>query len=214
MRTSEYTGRLIDLDLSSLCDEKARHDPEDVPLTFSTPFLALDLLTATTPQRHLYRHDLESLYWSFVWIVLEHLRSKNAKHFLEAKNITSLLETWQKGSRQEIADSKVLLFQPYDRDEIFDLLSRDFPSYSRVFNCLIKLTELVTEAYKHLNSVRRRSRSSMNAGDSPLRTLGETGSSSDIEAASTAVQSGPVFDDSYITGGGYITYEAFSSVFT
>jgi len=83
-----------------------------------------------------------------------------------------------------------------------------------VFNCLIKLTELVTKAYEHLDAVRRRSRSSMDVGDSPLQTLGETGSSSHIEAASTAVQPGPVFDDSYITGGGYITYETFSSIFT
>src|SRR5258708_19468668 len=102
MRTSEYTGRLIDLDLSSLCDEKARHDPEDVPLTFSTPFLALDLLTATTPQRHLYRHDLESLYCSFLWIFLEQLRSKNAQHCLSPNTTTPSQQTFHKYSPHTI----------------------------------------------------------------------------------------------------------------
>ena len=178
-------------------------------MTFSTPFLAVDLLTAATPQRHLYRHDLESFYWSFIWIVLDHLQSKNTKYLLEA---------WRKRSRREIALSKQLFFQPYDRDEIFDNLSRDFPSYSPVFDCLIKLTELVTEAYKRLDPVRRRNSSSMDVDDSSLpkrrHTLGEIGSSSHIEATSTAVQPGPDFDDSYITGGGCITYQAFSSIFT
>ena len=61
MWTSGFAARLIDLDLSSMYDE-ALYDPQDIPLTFSTPFLALDLLAARTPQPHLYRHDLEAFY--------------------------------------------------------------------------------------------------------------------------------------------------------
>jgi len=194
MWTSKFAGRLIDLDLYSVSDE-AQYDPGDVPLTFSTPFLAVDLLTAETPQPYLYRHDLESFYWSFIWIVLDHLKSTNTK---------SLLGGWWKGSKQDIAVAKQLLFQSRDRERIFYQLSRDFPSYSPVFDCLIRLTELVTEAYKHLDTDPRRHRSSMDVDDERRQALGETEDSSHIEATSTA-QPAPEFDDSYITAGGYIT---------
>src|SRR5258708_10325387 len=148
-----YTTLFRSLDLSNVSDE-ARHDPEDVPLTFSTPFLAVDLLTAATPQRHLYRHDLESFYWSFIWIVLDHLQSKNTKYLLEA---------WRKRSRREIAPSKQLFFLPYYRGEIFDNLSRDFPSHSPPFDCLIKLTEQVTTGSKRLDPLTRRDSSFIDA---------------------------------------------------
>ncbi|SRR5258708_2771306 len=143
MWTSEYAGRLIDLDLSSISDE-AQYVPEDVPLTFSTPFLALDLLRATTPQRHLYRHDLESFYWSFVWIVLNQLQSKNTK---------SLLEAWRKGAKTVIAQAKETLFQHRMRRIVFAELSQKSPPIS---DCLEKLTELMARAYKELDEGRER----------------------------------------------------------
>jgi len=138
MWTSEYAGRLIDLDLSSVSDE-AWHDPEEVPLTFSIPFLASDLLTATTPQRHLYRHDLESFYWSFVWIVLDHVRLKDPEFSLES---------WRKGAKAMIAHSKETLFGSHIRSRVFSELSHQFPSYKPISDCLEKLTRLMARAYK------------------------------------------------------------------
>src|SRR5258708_21952584 len=118
-----YTTLFRSLDLSNVSDE-ARHDPEDVPLTFSTPFLAVDLLTAATPQRHLYRHDLESFYWSFIWIVLDHLQSKNTKYLLEA---------WRKRSRRGNALSQQLFFQTFYWDVRFLKLYRQLPLYPPPF---------------------------------------------------------------------------------
>ncbi len=140
MWTSEYAGRLIDLDLSSVSDT-ARYDPGDVPLTFSTPFLALDLLKTTMPQRHLYRHDLESFYWSFVWIVLDHLRSKNTR---------DLLEVWRKGARTTIATAKEGLFLRRNHMRVFSELSHKSPSYKPISDCLKKLTRLMARAYSEL----------------------------------------------------------------
>src|SRR5258708_8723890 len=109
MWTSEYAGRLIDLALSSVSDE-AWHDPEEVPLTFSIPFLASDLLRATTAERYLYGHDLESFYWSFVWIVLDHVRFKDPEFSLES---------WRKGAKAMIAHSKGTLFASHIRRRVF-----------------------------------------------------------------------------------------------
>ena len=141
MRTSEYAGRLIDLDLSSVRDE-AWHDPEDVPLTFSIPFLASDLLTATTPQRHLYRHDLESFYWSFVWIVLDHVQFKDPEFSLES---------WRKGAKAMIAHAKEGLFESRICRRVFSELSHKFPSYKPISDCLMKLTILMARVYHELD---------------------------------------------------------------
>ncbi len=142
MWTCEYAGRLIDLDLSSVSDE-ALHNPEDVPLTFSTPFLALDLLKATTTQQHLYRHDLESFYWSFLWIVLEHVRIKDTEFSLES---------WRKGAKETRANSKQMLFKRSTRRRVFSKLSRKFPSHEPITDCLKKLTRLMAKAYKELDT--------------------------------------------------------------
>src|SRR5258708_40334690 len=177
MWTSEHAGRLIDLDLSCISDE-ARYGPEDVALTFSTPFLTLDLLTATTPKRHLYRHDLEAFYWSFVWIVLG---------FSPYKSPSYSIEGWRFGGlKRNIVSSKSKLLRPHVYNEGFSQLSLRLPSYEPVATCLKKLTELVANAYIHLDT-----------------------------ANSDPSQSGSYFDDnSYVTGGGCITYEAFWAIFT
>ncbi len=186
MRTSEYTGRLIDLDLSSVCDEKARHDPEDVPLhdpediplTFSIPFLALDLLRAPMPQRHLYRHDLESFYWSFVWIVLDHVQFEDPEFSLES---------WRKGAQKMIARAKRGFFECRTHRRVFSKLSHDFPSYKPIYDCLQKLTRLMASAY-HADS--------------------DTGSDSELDSS----QSDPGFGGSYV-GRERISYEAFLDIF-
>ncbi len=180
MWTNKHTGCLIDLDLSSISDS-ARYDPEDVALTFSTPFLALDLLTATIPKRHLYRHDLEAFYWSFIWIVLSHVPIKDPTYSIDG---------WRLGGlKRNVAFSKRALLKPHVYNTIFSELSLGLPSYEPVATCLKKLTELVAKAYIHLDMVH---------SHDPSRSGGSYFDD----------------DDSYVTGCGCITYEAFRAVFT
>ncbi|KAG2065069.1 hypothetical protein BDR04DRAFT_1060995 [Suillus decipiens] len=61
-------GVLNDYDLSSLIDDRG---PQGNECTGTIPFMALDLLTAEAQRgevKHLYRHDLESFMWVFIWI--------------------------------------------------------------------------------------------------------------------------------------------------
>jgi hypothetical protein len=61
-------GVLNDYDLSSLADDPC---PRGNELTGTIPFMALDLLSAEAQRgevKHLYRHDLESFMWVFIWI--------------------------------------------------------------------------------------------------------------------------------------------------
>jgi hypothetical protein len=61
-------GVLNDYDLSSLADDPC---PRGNELTGTVPFMALDLLSAEAQRgkvKHLYRHDLESFMWVFIWI--------------------------------------------------------------------------------------------------------------------------------------------------
>ncbi|KAG2065053.1 hypothetical protein BDR04DRAFT_1109108 [Suillus decipiens] len=61
-------GVLNDYDLSSLIDDRG---PRGNERTGTVPFMALDLLTAEAQRgevKHLYRHDLESFMWVFIWI--------------------------------------------------------------------------------------------------------------------------------------------------
>jgi hypothetical protein len=61
-------GVLNDYDLSSLADDPC---PRGNERTGTVPFMALDLLSPNAQRgevKHLYRHDLESFIWVFIWI--------------------------------------------------------------------------------------------------------------------------------------------------
>ncbi|KAG0691562.1 hypothetical protein DFH29DRAFT_88823 [Suillus ampliporus] len=65
-------GVLNDYDLSSLADDLG---PRGNERTGTVPFMALELLTKVGQQgevKHLYRHDLESFIWVFIWICLRY----------------------------------------------------------------------------------------------------------------------------------------------
>ncbi|KAG2352680.1 hypothetical protein BDR07DRAFT_1615549 [Suillus spraguei] len=65
-------GVLNDYDLSSLANDQG---PRGNERTGTVPFMALDLLSAKAQRgevKHLYRHDLESFIWVFIWICLHY----------------------------------------------------------------------------------------------------------------------------------------------
>ncbi|KAF8838071.1 hypothetical protein BDN67DRAFT_955720 [Paxillus ammoniavirescens] len=67
-RNGEVTGVLNDYDLASLASS---HKPLGKERTGTMPFMAIDLLDADGQDgkvKHLYRHDMESFIWVFVWI--------------------------------------------------------------------------------------------------------------------------------------------------
>ncbi|KAG1779616.1 hypothetical protein EV702DRAFT_1194993 [Suillus placidus] len=71
-KLGKLMGVLNDYDLSSLANVPG---PQGNERTGTVPFMALDLLTAKAQQgevKHLYRHDLESFMWVFIWICLRY----------------------------------------------------------------------------------------------------------------------------------------------
>ncbi|KAG1730088.1 hypothetical protein EDB19DRAFT_2012287 [Suillus lakei] len=65
-------GVLNDYDLSSLADVQG---PLGNERTGTVPFMALELLSAKAQRgevKHLYRHDLESFMWVFIWLCLSY----------------------------------------------------------------------------------------------------------------------------------------------
>ncbi|KAG1717241.1 hypothetical protein EDB19DRAFT_1923676 [Suillus lakei] len=65
-------GVLNDYDLSSLADVQG---PLGNERTGTVPFMALELLSAKAQRgevKHLYRHDLESFMWVFIWLCLRY----------------------------------------------------------------------------------------------------------------------------------------------
>ncbi|KAG2149124.1 uncharacterized protein EDB93DRAFT_362196 [Suillus bovinus] len=71
-KDGQRIGVLNDYDLSSLADDPG---PRGNERTGTVPFMALDLLTEEGQRgqvKHLYRHDLESFMWCFVWISLRY----------------------------------------------------------------------------------------------------------------------------------------------
>ncbi|KAG1893854.1 uncharacterized protein F5891DRAFT_743323 [Suillus fuscotomentosus] len=71
-KDGKQIGVLNDYDLSSLADDPG---PRGNKRTVLVPFMALDFIIREGQQgkvKHLYRHDLESFMWCFVWISLRY----------------------------------------------------------------------------------------------------------------------------------------------
>ncbi|KAG2346907.1 hypothetical protein BDR05DRAFT_997282 [Suillus weaverae] len=71
-KDGKWIGVLNDYDLSSLADDLG---PRGNERTGTVPFMALDLLTEAGQRgelKHLYRYDLESFMWVFIWICLRY----------------------------------------------------------------------------------------------------------------------------------------------
>ncbi|KAG2341860.1 hypothetical protein BDR05DRAFT_1060724 [Suillus weaverae] len=71
-KNGKLIGVLNDYDLSSLANAVG---PQGNERTGTVPFMALDLLTPEAQRgevKHLYRHDLESFMWCFIWVCLRY----------------------------------------------------------------------------------------------------------------------------------------------
>ncbi|KAM3076195.1 hypothetical protein ACMFMG_006296 [Clarireedia jacksonii] len=91
-RKGDPKGRLIDLDLGKELDggpSGARHR------TGTMEFMAIEVLKSKS---HTYRHDLESLFYVFLWVIIRN----GQEHVLN----TSHLRNWYRGSYAEIAAIK------------------------------------------------------------------------------------------------------------
>jgi len=88
-------GMLIDLDLAKDLEggpSGARHR------TGTMEFMAIEVLKDS---QHTYRHDLESLFYVFLWVIIAHHEGAGCSLPEE-----SLLRNWYRGSYAQIADMK------------------------------------------------------------------------------------------------------------
>ncbi|KAF8323589.1 uncharacterized protein EI90DRAFT_2372682 [Cantharellus anzutake] len=135
---------LVDLDFSSGPDDDRGYVPDEVPFTFSTPFLALDLLeSCDKPQPHLYRHDLESFFWTFLWLTLS---------FANVECNGRSASSWQIGSKKMIYNSKRSFLLDNGHDDFFSELTKAKPSNDRLVNSLRRLSSMFEAGHKALVS--------------------------------------------------------------
>ena len=124
----EPKGMLIDLDLGKERDSGptgARHR------TGTMEFMAIEVLMGTV---HTYRHDLESFFYVFLWVIIRHDQRPE-------KNLpkTSQLRDWYQGTYSRIADMKG---RHMDKARFRDIIA-EFPSE---FGCLKELAQELRRA--------------------------------------------------------------------
>ena len=112
-------GYLIDLDFAAIAEAGTAEqiDIEDLPHTLALPFLAIDYLlpdtfieaqspsTPTERRRHVYRHDLESFFWSLWWILLKTV-CDTVRNKVSASSIEDLLSEWRLPNLRQNRDAK------------------------------------------------------------------------------------------------------------
>ena len=89
-------GMLIDLDLAKELNSglsEARHQ------TGTMEFMAIEVLQGYA---HTYRHDLESFFYVFLWIIIRYIPEGSKKYLAKE----SKLRRWYTGSYEDIADAK------------------------------------------------------------------------------------------------------------
>src|SRR5260370_33610290 len=141
----KFQGVLIDLDFASGPEDHPTYIPDVVPFSFSIPFLALDLLEQEhDPQPHIYRHDLESFLWTFLYLILSNRRVKTKEFFSEH---------WQVGSKRMIAVAKSSFLDPKIYNEVFGVLTRTWETSSaELIDALRKMTILCAAGREALAS--------------------------------------------------------------
>ena len=115
---------LNDLDLSVDVDVQS---PSSKHRTGTKPFMAIDLLSAESAV-HLYRHDLESLFYVLVWIT---------SRFDEGVEIPNPpFQKWAEGRLQEVKNLKIaFLKEPFlSPTKRFISLGRHISSMRAMFN--------------------------------------------------------------------------------
>lgn len=136
-------GILIDLDFASGPEDDTTYIPDIVPFSFSIPFLALDLLEEGRRQPHMYRHDLESFLWTFLWLILGNAR-------VETKAFS--LTWWQVGSQNMIAEAKRRFLSAPVHNDVFRVLSQTPRHNAQLVSALRKMTALCAAGHEALES--------------------------------------------------------------
>ncbi|KAG2073282.1 hypothetical protein BDR04DRAFT_1095178 [Suillus decipiens] len=160
-------GVLNDYDLSSLIDDRG---PRGNERTGTVPFMALDLLTAKAQRgevKHLYRHDLESFIWVFIWICFRYKEGVLLPEELRP------LDEWVRLDAVTCGEKKISF--------LFHILDQP-PSHleSSVWRFLVQCVAVVdTYAFNRRGQLQQQLLQSTNSADKPTNS---EESESDIDA--------------------------------
>ncbi|KAF8310715.1 uncharacterized protein EI90DRAFT_3139258 [Cantharellus anzutake] len=115
-KDNEVKGVLIDLDLAIIIKGGDALQSQRSTLAGTLPFLSVDFLEGTPPERPMYRHDLESFVFVLAWILIRFdEEGEEADH--------DQLRTWYTGGRDQMKHAKFGFFR-----RSFDLPIGRFPS--------------------------------------------------------------------------------------
>ncbi|VCU40804.1 Bgt-50662 [Blumeria graminis f. sp. tritici] len=123
--TTDYGGRLIDLDLATLFKSGKEQDKRGV-MTGTTQFMALEILKGSCSSTgvgvsHKYRHDMESFFYVLLWICIRCGWADDKSPY------EGLLMTWYIGTAEEIfSKKKGHLQEDFFKNELLPLFSPIF----------------------------------------------------------------------------------------
>lgn len=111
-REGDSFGFLIDLDFAAFLAVGGNPNPPDtddqaegVSYSLARAFVAIDQLPLTKdapPSVHLYRHDLESFFWSLLWLLTEQAHDE----------VSSNLMSWKLTSPLSLYHDKLAFLEP------------------------------------------------------------------------------------------------------
>lgn len=130
-------GIVNDWDMASPVDDMDEVLATNIP-TGTTPFMACELLCDDAPP-HLYRHDLESLFYILVWGCVNYSLRKRKR-----LSTARVLEPWNIPDRARAA-KVAFVVDPYCRDEVFKYVGEEFDSLREAW--LMPLWKLFRDAF-------------------------------------------------------------------
>lgn len=130
-------GIVNDWDMASPVDDMDEVLATNIP-TGTTPFMACELLCDDAPP-HLYRHDLESLFYILVWGCVNYSLRKRKR-----LSTARVLEPWNIPDRARAA-KVAFVVDPYCRDEVFKYVGEEFASLREAW--LMPLCKLFRDAF-------------------------------------------------------------------
>lgn len=151
---SSSQGVLIDLDFASRAIDPSISYTPCAHFTHSTPFLAIELATGT-PQRHLYRYDLESFYWVLCWTVARCSQNYVDQHH----DLAESLYNWHHGSWSNIRQAKRNFLQSQYKFLLGPIKLIVTHDLSPLLLCLQELTLIFKRAHVYIEEETERGRS-------------------------------------------------------
>lgn len=170
-RHGKVYGVLNDFDLAS-CLDCERNGPTSNCRTGTRPYMAIDLLNPKGPSDHMYRHDLESLFYVILCLAC---RYKKPSHCLKDPPFANWFMGTDEGVRAQKSDF-ILTDEP-------PVLSSYFSAFSSwlIPMCVMLCVGLL-----------RRSLSSIHRGDFELETLGGEFTYDKVEKAMSTFDGEPL----------------------